>query len=163
MNYEEIAKWSDIISAILFVVVLVYLWVKYIQPAVLAAQEKSNALIAEAERHRDEAKAALGVLQREVESAKHDAELIRQRAQEQAKREAAAMVADAKATGERALHNAQGELERARAAARQTVRVELAEKALDLARKQAGARVDGTVNTKLVQSFVAALERGGAN
>ena len=39
MNYEEIAKWSDIVSAILFLAVMVWLWTKYIAPAVLAAQE----------------------------------------------------------------------------------------------------------------------------
>ncbi|HEY5339542.1 MAG TPA: hypothetical protein VIK27_00820 [Candidatus Aquilonibacter sp.] len=163
MNYEEIAKWSDIISALLFIVVLVWIWFKYIQPAVLAAQAKHNAQIAEAERHRDEAKAALDALEREVQTAEHDAGLIRERAREQAQREAETMVADAKASGERALRNAQGELERARAAARIQLREELASKALDLARSKAQQRVDAAVNARLVQDFVASLERGSHN
>jgi F-type H+-transporting ATPase subunit b len=163
ISYEEIAKWSDIVSAILFLAVLVYLWFKYIQPAVLAAQVKSNELINLAERHRDEAKAAIEALNHELEGAQRDAGLIRERAAGQAQREAEALVADAKASGERALHNAQGELGRARAAARQQLRDELAEQALDLARSQAQQRVDGALNLKLVQAFVTSLEHGSAN
>ncbi|HTV94094.1 MAG TPA: ATP synthase F0 subunit B [Verrucomicrobiae bacterium] len=163
INYDEIAKWSDIISAILFLAVLVYLWFKFIQPAVLAAQEKSNELISIAVRHRDEAKASIDALNRELEGAQRDAGLIRERATGQAQREAEAMVEEARAAGERSLHNAQGELERARAAARQQLRDELAGQALDLARSQAQHRVDGAVNLKLVQSFMASLEHGGTN
>ena len=159
INYEEIAKWSDIVSALLFLAVLVWLWFKYIQPAVLAAQVKSNELIKLAERHRDEAKAAIDLLHHEIEGAQHDAGSIRERAQGQAQREADAIVADANTTGERALRNAQGELERARAAARQELRDEFAGRALDLARSQAQTRVDGALNGKLVAAFMASLER----
>ncbi|MGD0967882.1 MAG: ATP synthase F0 subunit B [Candidatus Aquilonibacter sp.] len=162
-SYEQIAKWSDIVSAILFLAVLVYLWFKYIQPVVLAAQEKSNLSIEIAVRHRDEAKAAIDALNRELEGAQRDAVLIRERATGQAQREAEAMIADAKTSGERALHNAQGELGRARAAARQQLRDELAGQALDLARSQAQQRVDGPLNLKLVQAFVTSLEHGNAN
>jgi F-type H+-transporting ATPase subunit b len=163
LDYAEVAKWSDIISAILFLAVLGWLWFKYIQPAVLSAQEKHNDQIAEAERHRDEAKAALETLRREVSTAEHDASLIRDRAREQAQHESDTIVADARATGERALRNAQGELERARAAARRQLRFELAEKALELARTQARERVDASANARLVQSFAASLERGSKN
>ena len=163
MNYDEIAKWSNVASALLFMAVIVYLWIRFVQPAVVAAQAKSNGLIEEAERHRDEAKASIDVLQRELEGAQRDAGLIRERAREQAQREADAIVADAKASGERAVHNAQGELDRARAAARVRLRAELAGKALDLARGQAQERIDGAVNERLVQGFVASLERGSDN
>ncbi|HUA09365.1 MAG TPA: ATP synthase F0 subunit B [Candidatus Acidoferrales bacterium] len=163
MNYDEIAKWSNVVSAVVFMAVIVYLWLRFVQPAVVAAQAKSNEMIKEAERHRDEAKAAIDVLQRELEGARRDAELIRERAREQAQREADAIVTDAKTSGERAVHNAQGELGRARAAARVRLRAELADKALDLAREQAQQRVDGALNERLVQGFVASLERGGGN
>lgn len=163
INYEEIAKWSDIVSALLFLAVLAYLWFKYIQPAVLAAQAKSNEQIKMTERHRDEAKAAIEALGRELEGAQRDAGLIRERATGQAQREAEATIADAKAAGERLLDNAQGELERARAAARQQLRDELAEQALDLARSQAQLRVDNALNLKLVQWFIASLDQGSMN
>ena len=163
MNYENIAKWSDIVSAILFLAVTVWLWMKYIAPAVLSAQENTNRQLAEAERHRDEAKAALELLRQEISGAKNDAQLIAGRAASQAEHEAESVVAAAKQAGERALNNARGELERARAAAREQFREELAAKALELARREAQSRVDGGVNTRLVDRFVASLEHGAKN
>lgn len=163
MDYVEIAKWSQIISSILFLCVLVYLWLKFIQPAIEAAQQNKNKQIAEAERHRDEAKGAVQSLQGEIEGAKRDAELIRQRAETQAKHEADAIVMESQQAGERALRNAQGELERARAAAREQLRNEFAERALTLARQEAEQKVDGNINAQLVQRFVASLEHGGGN
>lgn len=163
LNYEEIAKWSDIVSAILFLAVMVWLWMKYIAPAVLTAQANQNRLLAEAERHRDDAKAALELLRQEIDGAKHDANLIHERASNQAKHEAEAIVTEANAAGERTLRNAQGELERARIAAREQLREELAAKALELARREAETRVDGGVNARLVDGFVASLEHGARN
>lgn len=163
MDYEQVAKWSDIISAILFLAVMVWLWMKYIAPAVLAAQENTNRQLAEAERHRDEAKAALELLRREIDGAKRDAQLIHERAATQAQHESEHLLAESKAAGERALRNAQGELDRARAAAREAFREELAAKALDLARREAESRVDGGVNARLVDRFVASLEHGARN
>ncbi|HET9031206.1 MAG TPA: hypothetical protein VFN49_13620 [Candidatus Aquilonibacter sp.] len=163
MDYEQIAKWSDIISAILFLAVMVWLWMKYIAPAVLSAQENQNRQLAEAERHRDEAKAAIDLLRQEIEGAKRDAQLIAERAASQAQHEAEAMIADAKAAGDRALRNAHGELDRARAAGREQFREELAAKALELARREAEARVDANTNARLVDRFVASLEHGARN
>ncbi len=86
---------------------LVWLWIKFIQPAIVAAQQNKNKQIAEAERHRDEAKATLESLRTEIEGAQRDADLIRQRAEDQAKREAEAIVSEAREAGERSLRNAQ--------------------------------------------------------
>lgn len=158
MDYDKIATYSQVISAILFLIVMVWLWLKYIQPAVLSAQENANRQLAEAERHRDEAKAALGTLQQEIEGARRDADSIRSRATEQAKREAERTVADARETGERAVRNAAGELERARAAARERLREEFLHKALVKAREEASRRVDDATNTKLVNTFVSSIE-----
>lgn len=157
LNYEEISKWSDIISAVLFIAVMVWLWVKFIQPAIVTAQQNKNKQIAEAERHRDEAKATLEALRTEIQGAERDASMIRQRAEEQAKREAQAIVTESREAGERTLRNAQGELNRARAAARGALRDQLAEAALALARKEAASRVDGGMNAKLVERFVSSL------
>lgn len=163
IDYEQIAKWSDIISAILFLAVMVWLWMKYIAPAVLGAQANQNRLLAEAERHRDDAKAALDLLGQEIEGAKRDARLIAERASNQAQHESGVTITEANEAGERMLRNAQGELERARAAAREQLREELAAKALDLARSEAQTRVDGGLNARLVDRFVASLEHGAAN
>jgi ATP synthase F0 subunit b len=139
--------------------VLVWLWVKYIQPAILTAQDRQNKQIAEAERHRDEAKAALDLLHGAIDTAGHDAHLIVDRADEQAQREHATTIEQTREAGERSLRNAQLEFERAMAAATERLRDELAGKALDRARDLAAARVDAAENAALVDRFIASLER----
>jgi F0F1-type ATP synthase membrane subunit b/b' len=156
--YVQVAIWSQVVSALLFFGVLVWLWVRFIQPAVLAAQDNSNKLIAEAERRRDDAKTALDVLGEEIGGAKHDAELIAARAAAQAEQEYAASVAEANEAGERSLRNAAAELGRARLAAADRLRVELLDRALAQARVDAERRVDAAVNATLVDRFVAGLE-----
>ena len=163
MNYVEIAKWSQIISALFFYAVIVWMWFKFGAPALKTAQAEKNKQIAEAERHRDEAKAALETLRHEIDGAKRDAGLIRARADEQARGEASKIVEEARESGERALRNAAAELDRARAAAREGLRTEFVDKALALARAKAEQRVDGSINAQLVDRFATSLERGGAN
>lgn len=163
MNYEAVALWSQVLSAILFIIVLVWMWVKFIQPAVLQAQVNANAAIAEAEKHRDQAKAELESLRGETDAATRDAAAIRQRVEAQAKAECEAIVAEARRAGERGVQNAQGELDRSRSAARERLREELLDQALTLARSQAQQRVDERVNTQLVGSFLSNLEHGGRN
>ncbi|MBV8116522.1 MAG: ATP synthase F0 subunit B [Candidatus Eremiobacteraeota bacterium] len=157
--YIQVAIWSQVISAALFMGVLLWLWFKFIQPAILAAQERYNKQIAEAERHRDEAKATLDVLHNEIDGAAHDAELIRARAEAQATHEYDATIAEAREAGERAVANANGEFDRALAAARDRLRVDLLDKALERARREAARRVDAALNAKLVDRFVGSLER----
>ncbi|HEY3676266.1 MAG TPA: hypothetical protein VGK84_09765 [Candidatus Tumulicola sp.] len=158
-TYQHISDWSQIVAAVLFIAVLVWLWVKYIMPAILAAQDRHNKQIAEAERHRDEAKAALDVLRGEIDTAGHDAHLIVERADEQAQREHAATVEQAREAGERSMRNAQLEFDRAMDAAKDRLRDELAGKALDRARERAEARVDASENAALVDRFITSLER----
>jgi len=160
VNYEQIAIWSNVVCALIFYVVIVWMWIKFAQPAVLAAQANTNKQLAETERHRDEAKASLDVLRAEIEGAARDAAAIRARAAEFAEREREAALAEARAAGERGLRNAAGELERARAAARENLRAELLEKALDLAKSDATARVDAGLNARLVGDFVASIPKG---
>ena len=156
--YVRIALLSQVVAAALFIAFLVWIWVKYLQPAILAAQERQNKQIAEAERHRDEAKAMLDLLRNQINGAAHDADAIKQRAVAQAKRECDAAVADAKDAGERALANAQGELQRARAAARDQLRREILDRALAQARQDAERRVDASTNARLVNNFLGSLE-----
>jgi F0F1-type ATP synthase membrane subunit b/b' len=155
--YLEIAIWSQVASAILFVGALVFIWNKWIMPVVLAAQVRSNAQIAQSERHRDEAKEALVALREEIESARRDAGLIGKRAEVHAQREREAMVKEATESGERALRDAGGELERARAAVRLRLRDELLERALQMARQDAMQRVGPALDSRLVERFVGSL------
>lgn len=161
MNYEAISVWSQGLSALLFLVLLIFIWIKYIQPAVLAAQENANAQIAQTERHRDEAKARRENLEREIDAAHRDAVAIKQRVESQAKAECQAIIAEARQAGERSVQNARGELDRSRAAARERLRDELLDQALTLARTQARQRVNESVNKEIVGSFISKLEHGG--
>lgn len=162
MNYEAVALWSQVLSAILFIVVLVWMWFKFLQPAVLQAQNNANAALADAERHRDEAKAQLESLRGGIDEAQRDAIAIKQRVEAQAKAECEAIVAEASRAGDRTVQSAQGELERSRTAARDRLREELLDQALTLARTQARGRVDERVNGELIGSFLNQVERGGA-
>lgn len=161
MNYAAIAEWSQVASALLFMAALVWLWVKFIQPAVLTAQAAQNARINEAERHRDEAKAALEDLQREIGTAQQDAVAIKDRIAAQIAAEREIVLREAREAGERALRDAEGELARARSAARVRLRDEMLEKALGLARQDAARRIDAAADKKLAASFVRSLERSG--
>lgn len=159
MNYELISTWSQVISSILFLAVMIWLAVKLGGPAVLAARDEKNKQIAEAERHRDEAKAAVELLRADMQGASQDADAIRTRAATQAEHERAAALAEAKDAGERTLRGAGGELDRARLAARERLRTEILDRALEIARSDATARVDAAANAKLVANFVSTLER----
>lgn len=161
MNYERIALLSQVVSSFAFLAVMVWIWIKFIQPAVLSAQQGANARLAEAERHRDEAKAALASLQASVTEAQRDAQAIRERADAQAQLERDASLKEANESGERAMQNAGRELERAREAARQSFRDHLLESALNIARDKASSRVDDAANAKFVAGFLNKLGTRG--
>jgi ATP synthase F0 subunit b len=156
--YLEIAVWSQIASSVVFIAVLVFMWFRWFWPLLNAAQERSNRQIAEAERHRDEAKAALDALRQEIDTAHHDAELIGQRVSDRVEHEREGVLKETTEAGERALADAGRELERARAAARQRLRDQVVDAALRLARADAKRRVDPAADARLVGEFVGSLE-----
>jgi F0F1-type ATP synthase membrane subunit b/b' len=158
MNYVAIAFWSQIICSIAFVVVVVWLWIRYLEPSVLAAQEAANRQIADAALRRDAAKAEVDELRGETDKARRDADLIRERGADAAKREFEATVAEANEAGARTVRGAHGELERAIAAAQERLRHDLLSKAFALARGDAERRTDRAVNERLIGEFVTALE-----
>jgi F0F1-type ATP synthase membrane subunit b/b' len=161
MNYEAIAVWSQVAGSVLFLVVLGWLWLKFVTPNVLKAQAAENERLAVLERHRDEAKASLDVLRREIEGATHDAGLIRQNAEEQGRHEKEQAIASARDAGERSVRHAQGELERLRMSARDRLRVEFLERALVAARAKASERIDAASNATIVNRFLDGLTAGG--
>lgn len=163
MRYELIAEYSQIASAFLFLAAMIWIWMKFIQPAVVTAQENANARLAEAERHRDQAKNSLESLRTAVSDAEQDAQSIRQRTQLQAQAEREAIVRESREAGERAVRSAEGELDRARAAARIKYRDELLDGALQLARTESKARVDARVNERLIANFLDSIAHGGKN
>lgn len=156
-TFEAIALWSQVVCAIVFAVVLVLIFRKYLLPAVAAAQAARNAELANAERRREAVKADVARARAEVEAADRDAASISARVADDAKREAARILAEAKDDGERTVRNAEGELGRARLGAQAQLRAEFIDRALQLARRQADARIDATANARLVDATVDTL------
>lgn len=159
--YISIAIWSQVISSVVFLAALVYMWSRWILPVVMTAQDRSNRQIAEAERHRDEAKAALQTLREDIEGARHDAKLMEQRVSERADHEREALLQETTEAGERALADASRELGRARAAAQQRLRGQLVEAALRLAHADAATRVGPSVDARLFDRILGSLEHAG--
>jgi len=158
MSYLQLALWSQVVSSVIFIGVLVFMWFRWIMPVVLAAQERSNRQISDAERHRDEVKEALETLRAEIETARHDAQLIAQRAAGRAEHERELLLKEAAEAGERALADASRELERARAAAQHRLRDEILAQALHLARDEAKARVGPELDARFIERFAGSLE-----
>lgn len=163
MNYTQVALYSQVASSVLFVIVMIWIWVRFLQPAVLTAQQNQNAQLAEAERRRDEAKGVLAGLHGEIENAKRDAQAIKERVAAQASAEREATLRETREAGERGLRNAERELDRSRAAARDQLRDEFLNRALEAARTRAAERVDAPVDSRLVSAFLNNLEHGGRN
>jgi len=156
---EVIAQYSQIIGAIVFVVVIVWMFRKFILPALASYEQAKNAEIAEAEARREKMKADVGAARAEVEIAGRDAVSIEERAKADAASEHDRIIAAAKDDAARIIRNAEGELERARMSARATLREELVRKALESARTSATARVDAQTNARLVAGTIDNVER----
>ncbi|MBV8345193.1 MAG: hypothetical protein JO190_09415 [Candidatus Eremiobacteraeota bacterium] len=157
--YIEIAIWSQVISSIVFIAALVFMWYRWLLPVFLNAQDRSNKQIAEAEQHRDEVKAALETLREQIETARHDAELIIARAGDHAEHERAATLQECTDAGKRTLLDAGKEIFRARAAAQRRLRDDLLARALREAREDAVKRVGPEQDRRLIDGLVGSLER----
>jgi len=158
--FEQVALWSQVFGAVAFLIVLVVMFRKYLIPAVIANQKARNAELAEAEARRTRIQADAAKARAEVENAERDAAEIRNRIERVTNRNHANIIAEAEAEGLRILHNAEGELDRARHAARVRLRIEFIEKALAKARAEAPARVSEQLDESLVGRTVDDLERG---
>lgn len=161
-KFEEIAKWSQVVCAIVFFVFLIWAVRKYLIPAVESAAAAKNAELAAAEKHREAVKTAVAQARAEVEAADRDALAIAARAKDDAARQREHILAEANADGERTVRNAEGELGRARMAATADLRTEFIDRALALARKEAGTKIDDAANLRLVSSTVDSLAKGSA-
>jgi F0F1-type ATP synthase membrane subunit b/b' len=151
LQFEQIAKWSQVVCAIAFFIFLVWAIRKYVVPAVEAAAK-----------HRDVLMAEVGHARAEVEEADRDALAIGSRAKDDAARERERILHEAQADGERTVRNAEGELGRARIAANAALRADFIDRALARARQEAGAKISDAENLRLVNGTVDALTGGRA-
>src|ERR1700737_2133058 len=132
--FVQVALWSQVAGSVSFLIVLILLFRKYLIPAVLANQAARNAQLAEAEARRTRMQTEAAKARGEIEAADRDAAEIRRRVEHATERDRAHVLDGANAEGPRLVRNAEGELERARLAARDRLRIELIEKALAKAR-----------------------------
>jgi F-type H+-transporting ATPase subunit b len=158
--FVQVALWSQVAGSVAFLIVLILLFRKYLIPAVQANQKARNAQLAEAEARRTRIQTEAAHARGEIEAADRDAVEIRSRIERVGKRDRAHAVDEAKAEGERLVRSAEGELERARIAARDRLRIELIEKALAKARAEAPRRVSDAVDKTLVETTVDDIARG---
>ena len=159
--YEELARWSEVVGGVAFVVVMYVLFRRFLLPAVAAAAVSRNAELVNAERRREQLRAEVSAARAELESAATEGILIRERGATDAEREHERIIVEARHEGTRLLLNARGELERGRLAARDRLRIELIEKALGRARTIATERLDPATNARLVARTVDELAGGG--
>jgi F-type H+-transporting ATPase subunit b len=159
MSLESLALYSQFVGAIVFLIVAIWLFRKFVSPALAKYEAAQNAVLAEAEARREKMKADVSAARGEVETASRDASSIEQRATADAAAEHDRIVAAAKDDAARIVRNAEGELDRARMSARAALREELVRKALESARATASARVDAQTNSRLVAATVDNVER----
>jgi len=160
--YEQLAVWSQVVGSIAFIITLVYVFKRFLVPAVIASQEQKNAELSEAERRRDASKEELAAVRRELDGLEEEVKNIRVRAAVDARKERERILADEAAEGERLLRNAEKELDRGRVAAREAFRSRILEKALSLARHSAGERIDANRDRELVGGVMDAIGHGEA-
>jgi F0F1-type ATP synthase membrane subunit b/b' len=158
--FETIALWSQVAGAVAFVIVFVLLFRRFLIPAVDANEQARNAELVDAETHRDQLRAEAEKARAAIADAERDAQNIQARAAADAASERGRLLAEVQTEGERLLRNAEGELQRARFAARDRLRIEFIEKALIKARAEAGGRLDDAANDRLVNETVEGLARG---
>ena len=155
--YTQLAVWSQVAGSAAFFVVMLYVWIKFIAPAVRASQQRKNAELVELERKRDAAKAEIERANRELVEVAGDVQAIRARGKTDALAVRERILREATSEGERLVRNAEGELERGRAAGRDALRARLIARALEIARHSA-ASLDDVTNDRLVGEVVAAVE-----
>ncbi len=160
MNYETIAQYSEVIGGIAFVVVAIWLFRKFLLPAVRSGEVARNLDLVNAEHRREALREEVAKARGEVEAADRDALAIAARADADARHEHETIVADGRREATRLLQNAQGELERARIAARDQLRIEFIEKALNRARGLAASELSDAGNARLVAKTVDDLTAG---
>lgn len=150
MNYDVIAQWSEIVGGFAFLIVMIWLFTKFALPAVRAGEVSRNADLVNAEHRREQLRLDVSDARAEVESAARDAIAIAHRSETDARHEHETILADSRREGLRLLQNARGELDRGRIAAKDKLRIELIEKALNRARVLAHEQLSDDSNARLV-------------
>ena len=155
--YEHVAFWSQLAGSIAFLACVVFGWVRFITPAVIAQRDRKNAELFEAEKRRDRLRTHIDAAREDLAMAEREADAIGGRAERDAQRLREHILAEARSEGERVVRNAEGELERGRLAARELVRDELLDRAVALAFAAAG-KLEPGADRPLIESALGSIE-----
>lgn len=162
-EYQAYAVWSVVASSVIFALVIVFVFSKYLAPAIAAAQQARNEQIAAAERERDRALAELQALRGEQLQLDESLAQMRLRAQSEAKSERERIIHEAQTEGDRLIRNAEGELDRSRAAAKSDFQAELLSKAIVRARERAAREIDEQRDARIIGAFAQSLHKSDGN
>jgi len=160
VNFETIAQYSEIIGGFAFLIVSIWLFRKFVLPAVRAGEISRNSDLVNTEHRRDQLREQVAEARREAESADRDALAIAARAETDARHERETIVTDACREGLRLNQNARGELDRGRIAGRDKLRIEFIERALNRARELAAQQLSDAGDARLVAKTVDDLSAG---
>ncbi len=160
MSYETIAQWSEIIGGFAFLIVAIWLFRKFVLPAVRQGEISRNSDLVNTEQRREELREEVAEARAEVEAADRDVQAILARAETDARHEHDTILADSRREGLRLVHTARGELDRGRIAGRDKLRIEFIEQALNRARALAAQQLSDAGNAKLVAKTVDDLTIG---
>ena len=162
MNLSDIADpvfIAKIIDFVVFVVVLVWIWNRYLAPMLVAQQEAQNKLVEDAAAYREQSEKVLEEAQRTLETAKVDSVRMVELGQAHAARLVSEERAAAEEHGKRTVAHAHGELERERYRVRRELLEETVNKAHAEARNLVERELSPAQQQGLIGQLVAGLER----
>ncbi len=142
----------------LFVAFIVWMYGKYIKPALVAHQEAQNRAVEEGRAKRAQMAAAVEAARTAVEKAKRDASTMFSVAQQQAKSLIASERAREQERAQRIVAYAHGELARERYRVRHELLADTVERAYGQAREAIKRQLDDAGQRRLIEAFIRDLE-----
>lgn len=158
--FENLALWSEVVGGFAFVIALIALFRRLLLPVIRSTEIAHNHELTTAEKRREALREEVARARERLEEATREAAAIAERARADAHREQESIISHARREGIAIIKNAEGELERARIASRDRLRVEFIDRALARARSLATERVDAALDARLVARTVDELTTG---
>jgi F0F1-type ATP synthase membrane subunit b/b' len=162
VHFNDAVFIAKSIDFIIFLALIIWLFNRYVKPALVAHQEAQNRIVADAIAYRDRGNTDVDTARAAIEQAKLDAATMVQVGEAQAARLIEAEVAAAKEHALRIVTHSSGELERERYRVRRELLEETVETAHTKAQELAKSEIDAYKQRTLVEQLIDHLERSGA-
>lgn len=158
-HFNDAVFIAKLIDFVIFVTAIVWVFRKYLTPALIAHQEVQNKIVEDAQGYRQQSEAAVDAARAAIDQARIDSGRMVDVGKLQAARLIDAERADANSHAERILAHAGGELERERYRVRRELLEETVEQAHAQAQAIAKQEIDKPKQQGLVNRLIAHLER----